>query len=80
MEGGAWWATVTRGCKESDTTEQLHFQSDIEVLSGRSVVKNPSANAADVIVIPVLERAPGKGNGSPLQYSWLGNPMDRGAW
>ena len=80
MEGGAWWATVTRGCKELDTTEQLHFQSDIEVLSGRSVVKNPSANAADVNVIPVLERAPGKGNGSPLQYSWLGNPMDRGAW
>ena len=69
-----------RGCKESDTTEQLHFQSDIEVLSGRSVVKNPSANAADVNVILVLERAPGKGNGSPLQYSWLGNPMDRGAW
>ena len=27
-----------------------------------------------------LERSPGRGNGSPLQYSCLGNPMDRGAW
>ena len=25
-------------------------------------------------------RSPGEGNGNPLQYSWLGNPMDRGAW
>ena len=27
-----------------------------------------------------LERYPGEGNGNPLQYSYLGNPMDRGAW
>ena len=30
--------------------------------------------------IPVLERSPGEGNGNPLRYSCLGNPMDRGAW
>ena len=30
--------------------------------------------------IPGLGRSPGKGNGNPLQYSYLGNPMDRGAW
>ena len=29
---------------------------------------------------PGLGRAPGEGNGNPLQYSCLGNPMDRGAW
>ena len=29
---------------------------------------------------PDPERAPGEGNGNPLQYSCLGNPMDRGAW
>ena len=31
-------------------------------------------------VIPVLGRLPGEGNGNPLQYSCLENPMDRGAW
>ena len=30
--------------------------------------------------IPGLERSPGEGNGCPPQYSWLDNPMDRGAW
>ena len=30
--------------------------------------------------IPGLRRSPGKGNGNPLQYSCLENPMDRGVW
>ena len=46
---------------------------------GGSVVKNPLANAADVGSIFGSGRFPGKGNGNPLQYSCLGNPMDRGA-
>ena len=48
-----------------------------------SVVKNPSANAGnarDVCFIPGLGRSPEGGNGSPLQYSYLGNSMERGAW
>ena len=45
-----------------------------------SLVKNPPANAVDVGLIPGLGRSPGEGNGTPLQYSCLGNPMDRGAW
>ena len=47
------------------------------------VIKNPPANvgdARDVGLSPGLERSPGEGNGYPLQYSCLGNPMDRGAW
>ena len=44
---------------------------------GGSVVKNPAANAGDVGSIPGLERFPGEGNGNPLQYSCLENPMDR---
>ena len=47
------------------------------------VVKNPPANAGDIRdagLIPALGRSPGEGNGNPLQYSYLGNPMDRGAW
>ena len=34
----------------------------------------------DLGLIPGLGRSPGEGNGNPLQYSCLENPMDRGAW
>ena len=48
---------------------------------GGPVGKNPPANARDVGSVPTfLGRAPGEGNGNPLQYSCLGNPMDREAW
>ena len=42
------------------------------------LVKNPPANARDASLIPVLVRSPGEGNGNPLQYSCLENPMDWG--
>ena len=45
-----------------------------------SVVKNPPGNAGDAGFIPGLGRLPEEGNGNPLQYSCLENPMDRGAW
>ena len=44
------------------------------------MVKNPLVNAGDVGAIPGLGRSPGEGNGNLLQYSCLGNPMDRDAW
>ena len=47
------------------------------------MVKNPPANAGDVrdvSSIPGTGRFPGEGHGNPVQYSCLGNPMDRGAW
>ena len=44
------------------------------------MVKNPSVNAGDAGLIPGLGRSPGEGNGNPLQYSCLENPIDRGAW
>ena len=47
---------------------------------GGSVVKNPPVNAGDVGSVPGEGRSPGGGNGNPLQYSCLENPMDRGAW
>ena len=37
-------------------------------------------NVGDPGSSPGLERSPGEGNGNPLQYSCLENPMDRGAW
>ena len=47
------------------------------------MVKNLPANAGevrDVGLIPGLGRSPGGGNGNPLQYSCLEDPMDRGDW
>ena len=47
------------------------------------VVKNPPANGGnlrDVSSVPRSGRACGGGHGNPLQYSFLENPMDRGAW
>ena len=47
------------------------------------VVKIPPANSGDVRdlgSIPGMGRSPGEGNGTPLQYSCLENPMDGGAW
>ena len=45
-----------------------------------SVVKNPLASAGDLGSIPGLGRSPGVGDSNPLQYSCLGNPMNRGDW
>ena len=69
--------------KESDTTEATCMHTHIphgKGFPGGSVVKNPPANARDAGSIPGLGRSPGEGNGYPLQYSCLGNPMDGGAW
>ena len=47
------------------------------------VVRSPAANAGDVRdagSIPGSGRSPGGGHGNPLQYSGLGNPMDRKIW
>ena len=45
-----------------------------------SEVKASARNAGDLRSIPGLGRSPGEGNGNPLQYSCLENPMDGGAW
>ena len=42
--------------------------------------KESACDAGDVGLIPGAGRSPGGGNGNPLQYSCLGNPMDRGVW
>ena len=47
---------------------------------GGSVGKEFAYKAGDLSSIPGLGRSSGGGNGIPLQYSCLGNPMDRGTW
>ena len=82
------WGTWMRkqGDKLKDHVFYHHHQINIllEVAPQVALVlKNPPANAGsirDVGLIPGLGRAPGGGNGNSLQYSFLENPMDRGAW
>ena len=50
------------------------------VFAGDSAVKNSPASAGDEGSIPGSGRSPGTGNGNTLQYSCLGNSMDRGDW
>ena len=47
---------------------------------GGSVIKNLPTKAGDTGSIPGLGRSPAEENGNPLQYSCLGNPMNRGDW
>ena len=47
---------------------------------GGSVDKESACNAGDTGLIPGSGRSSGEGNGNSLQYSCLGNPMDKGAW
>ena len=47
---------------------------------GGSDGEESTSNAGDPALTPESGRSPGEGNGNPLQYSCLGNPMDRGAW
>ena len=67
-------------------SRSLHFVSfytDKRASQVVLVVKNLPANAGDVRdtgSIPASGRSPGGGNGNPLQYYCLENPMDRGAW
>ena len=73
--------------KESDITERLHFQiSTFNIamglpwwLSGKESGCN-TGKSGDVGSIPGLGRSPGEGNGNPLQYFCLENPMEGGAW
>ena len=53
---------------------------DLEGVSGGSVVKNPPVSTGHSGLIPGSGTFPEEGNGNPLQYSCLENPMDRGAW
>ena len=61
----------------------LNLYRSVVGFPGGTVVKNLPANAGnakDMGSVPGWGRSSGGGNGNPLQYSYLENPMDRGAW
>ena len=71
------------GCTESDTTEATWQQQQQQCYSwatGGPGGKESVCQTGDTSSIPGLGKSPGEGNGNPLQYSCLENPMNRGAW
>ena len=57
----------------------LHFPNSTGLLDGSAGKESPCSEG-DLGSVPGLGRSPGKGNGYPLEYSCLENPMDRGLW
>ena len=76
-EGGMIWENGIETCIISYMN---CFNVTSTTFPGGSEVKVSACNAGDLGSIPGLGRSPGEGNGNPLQYSYLENPMDRGAW
>ena len=74
--------------KKANVQEMTHTQRELSLwyildmrgIPYRSVGEESPCNAGDLDSIPALGRSSGEGNGNPLQYSCLKNPMDRGAW
>ena len=64
----------------SSFKEKLSFSLASMGFPGGSEVKASACNAGELGSIPGLGTSPGEGNGNPLQYSSLENPMDGGAW
>ena len=61
--------------------EQKSYRDEVNSgFPGGSDGKESACNAEDLSSIPGSERSPGEENGKPLQYSYLENSMDRGAW
>ena len=58
----------------------IHNSFSIFLIVVDQTLKKSACNAGDLGSIPGLGRSPGEGNGNPLQYSSLENPMDRRAW
>jgi len=67
-------------CRILKTAKTLAFTLNEMGFPGGSDDKESACNAGEPALIPGSERSPGDGNGYPLLYSCLGNPMDRGTW
>ena len=67
-------------CSVRNTICALISGSSMQRWLKQSEVKASACNVGDLGSIPGSGRSPGEGNGNPLQYSCLENPMDGGAW
>ena len=80
MDRGAWSATVHGFPKSQMQLKWLSMHTKLLGFPGGPDGKESTCNSGDSGSIPRLGRYPGEGNGYPLQYSCLENPMYRGAW
>ena len=69
-----------KGKKNRQKRQNQQYNPLYQGFPGGSVVKNLPTNAGDMGSIPGSGKFPGEGNGNPLQYSCLENPIDREAW
>ena len=74
------YSCFTSLCRRNRHSTLNQLSSDLKRLPGASVGKEFACNVGDPGSIPGWGRSLGEGNGNPLQYSCLENPMDRGAW
>ena len=72
--------TLTKALGQRFEVFSFLYQNLLYLTSLAQTVKASAYNVGDPGSIPGLGRSPGEGNGNPLQYSCLENPMDRGAW
>ena len=81
-----WWIQKEMGTREMPRVTPEWLIGELEIFPtswgfpGGSEVEASASNAGNPSSIPRSGRSPGEGNGNPLQYSCLENPMDRGAW
>ena len=88
MDRGDWQATVCRAAKSWTRLKRHSMHKPgpssasvvAQSLKNSPVMQETACSAGDLGSDPGSERSPGEGNDNPLQYSCLGNPMDRGAW
>ena len=79
------WGRTRRVCAEEQvdawvTSSNTTLSNPCKDFSGGSDGKTSAYNVGNPGSVPGLGRSPGEGNGNPLQYSCLENPMDGGAW
>ena len=72
--------SITLLLGEVMSTSFSEYQDGLMGFPGGSAGKQSACNSGDPSLIPELGRSHGEAIGYPLQYSWLENPMDRGAW
>ena len=78
-DGGAWWAAIY-GVAQGQTRLKQFSSSSSSYYHGGSDGKESACSAGYSGLIPGSGRSPEEGNGNPLLYSCLENPMDKGAW
>ena len=79
MDRGAWWAAVSGVAQSQPQLKRLSSSTSSEVLVAQTVKRLPTVRETRVRSLG-REHAPGEGNGNPLQYSCLENPMKGGEW